>query len=329
MLEDENRRAADNAEQGGSRAVVPPLLGERDVRRDADPVVTFDAPAAQRATAPQRGASPDPKRVSALVAESTRLRAHWSSLGPAASTQTAPPLVVRTGSAAETSPTQGTTPAGPAVPLFVVQSAVMETGANSDYPAPVVMRVTAGPLRGGRAVGEFRTSSTQGVSDRVQLRVTRFEINGVVYTTDGLAVDPGTRIPAIEGDVNRHLARNILARGSVAFLLGYAGGITSGARTSFSADGGFVASTIRTGDIFRAEAAREAASAASEIRIRQATVTVPAGTPVGLVFLDGLKAPSSASTNGSSFVAGVTRATDEGGAGAVSRDAPRVLNSRI
>jgi hypothetical protein len=183
----------------------------------------------------------------------------------------------------------------------------METGANSDYPAPVVMRVTSGPLRGARVVGEFRASTTQGVSDRVQLRVSRIEVSGQVFQTDGLAVDPSTRIPAIEGDINRHLARNILARGSVAFLLGYAGGITGGARTSFSSDGGFVTSSIRTGDVFRAEAAREAASAASEIRIRQPTVTVPAGTPVGVVFLEPLKATGGAEPSTTGFVAGVAR----------------------
>lgn len=192
----------------------------------------------------------------------------------------------------------------------------METGANSDYPAPVVMRLTGGPLRGARIVGEFRASSTQGVSDRVQLRVSRIEVDGVVYQTDGLAVDPGTRIPAIEGDINRHLARNILARGSVAFLLGYAGGITSGARTSFSADGGFVTSSLRTGDLFRAEASREAASAASEIRIRQPTVTVPAGTPVGVVFLEGLKSAETSGASSRGYVAGAAPAPD-----AASRDA--------
>lgn len=317
MVLEENRRASEAALSGeGGRAVVPPLLGERNAPRQPDPVVTFDDPPARQQPARTTGGAVDPKKVSALVAESRRLQAHWTSLGPAVSTQAAPLLVQRGAATDAAAAAGGAIGDGPQVPLFVVQTAVMETGANSDYPAPVVMRLTGGPLRGARIVGEFRASSTQGVSDRVQLRVSRIEVDGVVYQTDGLAVDPGTRIPAIEGDINRHLARNILARGSVAFLLGYAGGITSGARTSFSADGGFVTSSLRTGDLFRAEASREAASAASEIRIRQPTVTVPAGTPVGVVFLEGLKSAETSGASSRGYVAGAAPAPD-----AASRDA--------
>lgn len=317
MVVEENRRLSAAALSGdGGRAVVPPLLGERNAPRQPEPVVTFDDAPPRQQPARATGPAVDPKKVSALVAESRRLQAHWTSLGPAVSSQAAPLLVQHPVRADGAAGANSESSAGPEIPLFIVQTAVMETGANSDYPAPVVMRLTGGPLRGARIVGEFRSSSTQGVSDRVQLRVSRIEVDGVVYQTDGLAVDPATRIPAIEGDINRHLARNILARGSVAFLLGYAGGITSGARTSFSADGGFVTSSLRTGDLFRAEASREAASAASEIRIRQPTVTVPAGTPVGVVFLEGLKSAETSGASSRGYVAGAPPA-----AGVASGDA--------
>jgi len=306
LVQEENRRAVEAAASGDMRAVIPPLIGERTSDRGRDPVVSFDdAPvtAAPRAAA-ARSAAPDPKRAQAIVAESRRLLAHTSALAPSAAVEGAPLLIQRSGDVSGALDASATLDA-PHVPLFVVQSAVLETGANSDYPAPVIMRVTSGPLKGARVVGEFSASASQGVSDRIQLRASKIEVDGVVYTTDGLAVDPAARIPAIEGDINRHLARNILARGSVAFLLGYAGGVTSGAtRTSFSAEGGLIGSTIRTGDLFRAEAAREAASAASEVRIRQPTVTVPAGTPIGLVFLDRLKSTDRSSDRASPYVAG-------------------------
>lgn len=306
LVAEENRRAVEDAKDGSVRAVVPPLIGDRDASEDPEPVVTFeDAPAPVRpagSSRPQRPAV-DPKRVQAMAAESAKLRSGWATLHGHESNDGAPLLVA--GSSEAPGPEAGLVVPPTQPPLFSVQSAVFVTGANSDYPAPVVLAVTGGPLRGARVLADFRSSSSQGGGDRIQLRVTRVELGGQVFAADGLAVDPSTHIPAIEGDINRHLTRNILARGSVAFLLGYAGGLTTGARTSFADDGGFVTSSVRTGDLFRAEAAREAASAASEIRIRQPTVTIPAGTAVGIVFLDRLKVESAAGDGeGGRFVAG-------------------------
>lgn len=290
LLRQENEAQVEAASRGERRSVVPPLVGERVL--PPEPEVSFDVPAPP---APRSGGSRNPqaeqRQVQQLVGAGQRVRAQWAALpspGTAAGAPLVAPSAVQPAARGEAA---GGLP-GPEVPLYVVQSAVMEVGANSDYPAEVIMRLTSGPLTGARVLGEFRGSAQQGVNDHLQLRVRRVEWEGQVFATDGLALDPATRIPAIQGDVNRHFARNVLARGSAAFLLGYAGGVSSRAGGLTVGPGGQLVSTLRTSDILRGEAAREGAAIANDFRMRLPTVTVPAGTGVGIVFLEPLRTRS-------------------------------------
>lgn len=322
LAEAENAKAIEVAEESGGRAVVPQITGDP---LPPEPAITFEElPASPQRPAAAPAAVVDRKQVQAMVAEARRRQAAWAELAPPGSVEGAALSSVSASSVAGVAGSAAIP--GPPVPLFVVQSGVIEVGANSDYPAEVIIRLTSGPLAGSRAVGSFRAGGTGGVTDRVQLRVERIEVEGQLFSTDGLAVDPATRIPAIEGDINRHLARNILARGSVAFLLGYAGGISQRGGVGFSADG-TVISSFRAGDMFRAEAAREAASAASEVRIRQPTVTLPAGSPVGVVFLAPLSGASAQRTEVGQSSVRQPRAT--GGVDADHDTAPQPLSPNV
>lgn len=277
-------RFAGELASGTSAVVVPPMTGA-PVPPPPPAQVQFAQPAS-------RPAAIDPKEVQRKVAAAQALRARWAALPE--------PGVVSTGVAWDR-PAVATVveddvqvlPPPPAVDLFTVYPAVIEVGANSDYPAEVIARFTGGPLRGHKVVGRMDSAGRNNANDHLQLRFTGVQVEGSLYQVDALAVDAGTRIGAVEGDVNHHMIRNIVSRAGVAYLLGYASGITLGGTGGFDSSTGAYYNSLRTGDMFRSAAATEAADALSEQRVRQPTVTLPAGSPVGIVLLSPLSTPRS------------------------------------
>jgi hypothetical protein len=279
-------RFAGDLESGKSAVVVPPMTGSP---------VPSEPPAAapvQFSPPTSRPTPIDPKEVQRKVAAAQALRARWVALPE--------PGVVSTGVAwdrpAVATTTEGEAsalPPPPDVDLFTVYPAVIEVGANSDYPAEVIARFTGGPLRGHKVVGRMDSVGRNNANDHLQLRFTGVQVEGSLYRVDALAVDAGTRIGAVEGDVNHHMLRNIVSRAGVAYLLGYASGITLGGTGGFDSSTGAYYNSLRTGDMFRSAAATEAADALSEQRVRQPTVTLPAGSPVGIVLLSPLSTPRS------------------------------------
>lgn len=183
----------------------------------------------------------------------------------------------------------GEEPATLDVPLLQVIPAVVDVGANTDYPNAMVVRIVTGPLRGAKAVGRVNAASRNGPVDRVVVAFERVYLEGEMYATSGMAVDAATRIPAIRGDVDRHIVHNLITSGAVAFLAGYASGINSSTGTVIGTGGVFVGSGLSTSDAIRSQGASAVADQLSEHRYRGPTVTLPAGSPVGVVLLEPLR----------------------------------------
>lgn len=293
LVAEENARAVQEAEGAGIGAVVvPPIIGSPIQQQPAE----VAAPIEQGPVAYEPIQYAPPSQVNNLareeaarryVAAASEIRQQWTS----ATTQAVTKGVAPARSEAPAPAPEDSGPPPPSVPLLAVMNAVVEVGANSDAPAEVIVRITSGPLAGAKALG--RVVTTGQAQDTLQLRFERFLLpSGALYSGQALAVDPATRIPTVAGKVNRHFVRNFLSRAGVAFLVGYAGGLTSGS-TSLDVGTGLISSGLSRRELLQAEAANQAADSLADMGGRQPTVKLAYGSPVGIVLLEPLSSPRS------------------------------------
>jgi len=173
--------------------------------------------------------------------------------------------------------------------------AVMVSGANSDTPGPVVARIVTGDLAGSTLVGSFQTQR-EGV-------FISFQTMSVGRTRDGddinkaipvnaVAVDSKTVGTGIASDVDRHLLTNVGLTAAAAFMQGLGQAVaTSGQAYSQTLGGTVVVNPQRTlrdqlyigGGVGAGAAGQALVQAYGN---RPPTVTVDAGTPVGILFLN-------------------------------------------
>lgn len=295
LVAQENARAVQEAEAAGIGAVVvPPIIGSPIQQSSAAESAPIDAgPVAyepiQYAPPSQVNNLAREEAARRYVAAASEVRQQWASATTQAVTKGVAPARIEEPTSA---PAPGNDqPQPPSVPLLAVMNAVVEVGANSDAPAEVIVRITNGPLAGAKALGRVATTG-QG-QDTLQLRFERFLLpSGALYSGQALAVDPATRIPTVAGQVNRHFVRNFLSRAGVAFLVGYAGGLTSGS-TSLDTGTGLISTGLSRRELLQAEAANQAADSLADMGNRQPTVKLAFGSPVGIVLLEPLTSPRS------------------------------------
>lgn len=181
---------------------------------------------------------------------------------------------------------------GTAGPAFVragtIVPAVMITAVNTDEPGPVLAEVVSGPLKGGRLIGQMRSSN-----QKVVLEFRTLSLPGAAHTyqIDAFAVDPTTARTAVATDVNNHYFLRYGLTLAAAFISGYGQAVaTQGATTTVNALGGTTTTygQLDNGQITKAALGQVGTTLGQNLQQdtnRQPTVTVDSGTPIGLLFM--------------------------------------------
>jgi len=281
--------AVPDAAASGSTAVIPPLIGKNYEAQAAstDGFVEGTTYTVGTVTAANTD-NYDGTRAQASIGAAAKVKADALKalfadrvLLP----QTAARGVTFTNASAASGTSTVAAISGPqrSLPLFDVLAATVDVGANTDYPGQIIVRL-GGQFHGMRLIGNLGSQTLNGPVDRVVFRFTQLLDGRNLYDIEGFAVDPKTRIPAIKGDINRHIVHNLVTEGAATFLLGFASGI--GQQSFGGSSDGFVGGFnggLSSRDLVAQQGATALSEQLSQYRFRNATVTLPVGSLVGVV----------------------------------------------
>ncbi len=174
-----------------------------------------------------------------------------------------------------------------------VTFAVLNTAINSDEPGPILATITEGKLKGGKIMGTLQLQK-----EKVMLSFNSINIPGVEDTVklNVIAVDPNTARTAVASNVDNHYMMRYGALFASSFLQSYSQAVTqAGSSTTYTTDG-----VVHTYPSLNSQqkmivALGGVGSAYSNV-IAQAvnappTVTVDAGTSLGILFLSDMATP--------------------------------------
>lgn len=163
----------------------------------------------------------------------------------------------------------------------------------SDFNVPVFFDVVEPPLQKMRFIGNFQMTQNQ---EGVLLRVNRYEMGDHSGTVDGYGLEIGADLsPLFDSNVDTHFSRRFLARASSAFVLPFLDFVK--ATTTTITNGNVVISqdpVTSTKDRVIGGIANVASEFLPDLRKNAnipPTVTIPANTPVGIVFATPLSLP--------------------------------------
>ena len=171
--------------------------------------------------------------------------------------------------------------------------AVVETSMNTDEPAPILAKITSGPLAGSRLIGSSRALGSQWA----QSVVIEFSTVSVPYlpnsqSIQAIAVDPVTARTALADEVNHHYLQRY---GSLFFsklLEGYAQAIQdSGTTTETDSNTGnetVTNSEKSDSEKFFIALGNVGTALSSQVATgidRPVTITINQGSPIGLLLL--------------------------------------------
>lgn len=173
------------------------------------------------------------------------------------------------------------------LPAGTIEYAQLMTEANSDTPSPVMAQVVSGPLSGSRMLGTFET--------REELLVLTFNsivIDGVVHSTEALALDPDTASAGLVTDIDRRYFRRIVLPAAAAFIEGLGSAVAEAGSSSVTVEGDTVIEEEENLDTEEEiyKGLEEAASKVGEVLDEEASgiqpqIKVRAGVPMALLFV--------------------------------------------
>jgi len=176
------------------------------------------------------------------------------------------------------------------IPAGTIEYAQLVTEANTDAPGPVLAQILTGPLRGGRLIGTFTSTSRF-----LTLNFTTVVLDGVDYAADSVAIDPDTTLPGVATEVDNRYLKRVLLPGAAAFIEGLTEAIAESDRTTIqinNSDGSSSTTTEGTSDNDQevasgiAEAGEELGEILDEIADEtEPLIRVAAGTPIGVLFV--------------------------------------------
>lgn len=174
--------------------------------------------------------------------------------------------------------------------------AVLDTTISSDEPGPILATVVEGKYKGARLIGSFTPTPQPGglPPEKLTLNFSTLNIATAAKSIaiQAVAIDPDTARTALASDVDHHF---LLRYGSIlasSFLVGYAKAITSAGSVQTSSANGLATTTTAA----QLNGRKEILAALGEVgkKLGEAwklygtippTVTVEAGTGVGILFL--------------------------------------------
>jgi type IV secretory pathway VirB10-like protein len=174
----------------------------------------------------------------------------------------------------------------PNLEVGTILYAVTELAVDSDVPAPVMARVVEGKFSGVKFIGGFGLRGEKLTLSFTQMIDPQSGTHGV----EALAVDPNTDSPAISGKVDTHFLSRWGGLVASSFLEGF-GGALSDRGTTVSVYGDVVAvdkDRVSYGDISLEALGQVGSRAATQLEKnfdRAPTVTIPAGSQIGLLIL--------------------------------------------
>lgn len=176
------------------------------------------------------------------------------------------------------------------IPAGTIEYAQLVTEANTDAPGPVLAQILTGPLRGGRLIGTFTSTSRF-----LTLNFNTVVLDGVDYAADSVAIDPDTTLPGVATEVDNRYLKRVLLPGAAAFIEGLTEAIAESDRTTIqinNSDGSSSTTTEGTSDNDQevasgiAEAGEELGEILDEIADEtEPLIRVAAGTPIGVLFV--------------------------------------------
>lgn len=97
--------------------------------------------------------------------------------------------------------------------------ATLSTSVDSYINTPVVAEIDQGPFSGAKVVGKF---SVAGDGEHTILTFNQMSFGNKTYQVSAVAVSPGTKLPALTGNVDHHFFRRYVLPAAVNFLAGAA-----------------------------------------------------------------------------------------------------------
>lgn len=176
------------------------------------------------------------------------------------------------------------------IPAGTIEYAQLITEANTDAPGPVLAQILTGPLKGGRLIGTF--SST---SKFLTLNFNTVVVDGIDYAADSVAIDPDTTLPGVVTEIDNRYLKRVLLPGAAAFIEGLTEAIADSGRTTIeirNSDGSSSTTTEGTSGTNQevasgiAEAGEEMGEILDDIADEtEPMIRVAAGTPIGVLFV--------------------------------------------
>ena len=183
--------------------------------------------------------------------------------------------------------------AKPLIKAGTISFAIINTAINSDEPGPILATITEGKLKGGKMIGTLQLQKS-----KVMLTFNSINIPGVEDTAklNVVAVDPNTARTAIASDVDNHYLMKYGALFASSFLQSYSQAVTqSGSETTYTEDGvvhTYPALDTQQKMIVALGGVGSAYSSVIAAAVNAPpTVTVDAGTSIGVLFLSDMPTP--------------------------------------
>lgn len=184
-----------------------------------------------------------------------------------------------------------------------IQFAVLNTEINSDEPGPVMATVVLGPYKGAKLLGSLQTTKSLPGTNGPEAVVVQFNVMSLAsvnrsISISAVAIDPNTARTALATDVDHHYLLRYGSLFASSFLEGYGNaGLQAGSSVTQNEDGGTF-TTYPDADPRREMAAGLGQVGTSwgqqlgETFNRVNTITVHAGTGLGILFLNDVASPN-------------------------------------
>jgi type F conjugative transfer system protein TrbI len=176
--------------------------------------------------------------------------------------------------------------------------AVMDTAINSDEPGPILATIVSGRLKGGKVLGELKSSGPKAEKLTLNFSTMNLDAYPDTFSIKAVAVDPETSRTALATDVDHHYLLRYGTLLASSFMTGYSKIITNEGTVNTTATNGGTTTTTSPqlsgkreilaalGDVGKA-----IGTAFADNVSRANTITIDAGTSIGLLFLGDVNEP--------------------------------------
>lgn len=173
------------------------------------------------------------------------------------------------------------------IPAGTIEYAQLILEANTDAPGPVLAQIMSGPLNGAKILGSFTSTGNY-----LTLNFSTIVIDGIDYSVQAVAIDPGTTLPGVITEIDRRYFKRIVLPMAAEFVTGLTEAISeSGSTSVYVSDRTVTSSTTdKSSDQEVASGISKAGEKFGDILDKEAEKTKPmlrvaSGTPIGVLFV--------------------------------------------